>query len=153
GIAGARMEDIASRAAVAVGTLYNHFADRSALVAALLELRRVELAARLDAALAACAGRPFRERLEIYLAAILEHVQAHRRFFATLFDGAAHETGAHKKSSVRALMMRSEKLCAEGVAGGDLRADDAALYAPLLIGALRAVIVASLEDDGDAPLA
>lgn len=38
-----RMEDIAARAGVAVGTVYNYFEDRTALVSALLETRTTTL--------------------------------------------------------------------------------------------------------------
>src|SRR5450759_1515604 len=57
-----RMEDIAARAGIAVGTLYNYFQDRSALVNALLELRTRALLDCLDAAVKVEA--PFRERLD-----------------------------------------------------------------------------------------
>src|ERR671934_3088172 len=48
GAGGARMEDIAARAGVAVGTLYNHFHDRDALLSELLASRREDLAGRLE---------------------------------------------------------------------------------------------------------
>ena len=57
GLANAHMNDIASRVGVAVGTLYNHFKDRDALLAALLENRRAELLARIDAFLDAAVAR------------------------------------------------------------------------------------------------
>jgi len=46
----ARMEDIAARAGVAVGTVYNYFEDRTALVNALLEGRRRDMFDALDRA-------------------------------------------------------------------------------------------------------
>ena len=52
GLRGARMEAIASRAGVAVGTLYNHFQDREALLSALIQSRRQALLDRVDRALA-----------------------------------------------------------------------------------------------------
>src|SRR5438477_203996 len=51
GLSGARMEDIAGRAGVSVGTLYNHFKDRDALLKDLIVARREELLARLDGVL------------------------------------------------------------------------------------------------------
>ena len=41
GLNGARMDDIAARAGVSVGTLYNHFSDRDALLKALIVQRDV----------------------------------------------------------------------------------------------------------------
>src|SRR3954470_20293157 len=53
----ARMEDIAARAGVAVGTVYNYFEDRRALVTALLETRTKTLLDVLDAAAAPVRAR------------------------------------------------------------------------------------------------
>src|SRR5689334_18472384 len=51
----ARMEDIAARAGVAVGTVYNYFEDRTALVTALLDARRRDMFEALDAAVSPAA--------------------------------------------------------------------------------------------------
>src|SRR2546423_943118 len=48
GINTATMNDIAAAAGVAVGTLYNHFKDRDALLQALLLERRTGLVAVMD---------------------------------------------------------------------------------------------------------
>jgi AcrR family transcriptional regulator len=45
------MEDIAAAAGIAVGTLYNYFEDRRALIAAVLEVRTRALIDALDQAL------------------------------------------------------------------------------------------------------
>ena len=71
---GARMEDIAERAGVSVGTLYNHFEDRTALLRELLRLRREDLVARLDETLAEVRGRPFRAQLERVLTVVFAWV-------------------------------------------------------------------------------
>ena len=52
GIDGARIEDIAARADVAVGTIYNYFNDSTELLQALIAQRRNDLLTRLDAAMA-----------------------------------------------------------------------------------------------------
>src|SRR5437879_6605361 len=52
GLAASHMNDIAALAGVAVGTLYNHFKDRDALLSALLEMRRSGLLAVMDEFLA-----------------------------------------------------------------------------------------------------
>src|SRR3954470_13131171 len=82
GLHAAHMGEIASLAGVAVGTLYNHFADRDALLAGLLEARRAELLAGIDATVRdkAIAARPFRDRLRALLVAVLSHKEAHRKF-------------------------------------------------------------------------
>src|SRR5207247_1493079 len=81
GLQGARMEDIAAAAGVAIGTLYNYFADRDALVDALLRDRQDQLIAAIDAALAE-RGRPFARRLQAFMAAVVEHFRAHLGLFA-----------------------------------------------------------------------
>src|SRR5262245_5197570 len=79
GFHAARMGEIASKAGVSVGTLYNHFADREALLAGLLAAQRADLIDRIDAAIREGAGRPLRERLRGILGAFLSHCEQHRK--------------------------------------------------------------------------
>lgn len=72
---------IAERAGVAVGTLYNYFPDRDALLAALFKLRRDALLPRLAAAAEAAAPLPFEERLRAYLAGVARAFDEFRPFF------------------------------------------------------------------------
>ena len=67
----APMEVIATRAGVAVGTLYNHFKDRRALVAALLEKHRTQLREDVNAAEQASLALPVREQLIAMLQAMI----------------------------------------------------------------------------------
>ncbi|HWU88272.1 MAG TPA: TetR/AcrR family transcriptional regulator, partial [Kofleriaceae bacterium] len=71
---------IAERAGVAVGTLYNYFPDREALIAALFKLRRDALLPRLVAVAEATARLPFEERLRAYLAGVARAFDEFRRF-------------------------------------------------------------------------
>src|SRR5512133_2709447 len=82
----ARMESIAARAGIAVGTLYNHFADREALWAELCRSRREALLVRLDGALAQSSALGFREALRAFLEAFLDHWTTHRAFLAVLIQ-------------------------------------------------------------------
>jgi AcrR family transcriptional regulator len=96
GLHAAHMGEIASLAGVAVGTLYNHFADRDALLAGLLEARRDELLARIDDGLR---GTPKAIRSATGCARssrVLTHKEQHRRFFHILMQG---EMGATKRPS------------------------------------------------------
>src|SRR5689334_17841713 len=81
GFDAASMNDVAKAAGVAVGTLYNHFVDRSALVAALCARRGTELLAALDAAEREHRSSPFRAQLEAFLSALLTTFQAHRGLY------------------------------------------------------------------------
>src|SRR5512138_2950295 len=75
----ARMERIAAQAGVAVGTLYNHFEDRAALVRSLVLSRRQALLGRLDAAIAAAEAAPVEQQLRAFFAAVEEHARVHGR--------------------------------------------------------------------------
>ena len=85
GLHGAHMNDIAERAGVAVGTLYNHFPNREALLAGLIEARRVELVARLDGNLAE-GPHDVASQLRIFFDALWSHYSAHRNFLLILFQ-------------------------------------------------------------------
>src|SRR3954462_8190003 len=67
GLHSARMETIASRAGMAVGTLYNFFKDRETLIEALIEMRSVALVSELDRELDAVEGQSFEAHVQAYL--------------------------------------------------------------------------------------
>src|SRR5262249_4885543 len=112
GIHATRMEDVASRAGVAVGTLYNYFSDKKHVITALLDRNRAELVSRLDAAMAPAASAsdsapslrsgvraqrlPFEEMLAAWFDAILAHIEAHRALFVAFLEEAG---GVQQKSS------------------------------------------------------
>ena len=90
GLDAATMAQIAERAGVAVGTLYNRFADRDALVEALRSERRAEVVVELDRTLAALEDAGFREQLVGFFTTWFEQVDQHRAFFRLLL---AKESG------------------------------------------------------------
>ena len=159
GLHGAHMGEIAALAGVAVGTLYNHFTDRDALLAGLLEARRAELLARVDATLRdkATATRPFRERLRALLVAVLSHKEAHRKFFHILMQG---EIGRYQETfpaacqtplaTMRELFTRVEKLMKQGVREKALRADVGELAPVLFMGMVRAITIRDAFVEGTA---
>jgi AcrR family transcriptional regulator len=71
---------IAERAGVAVGTLYNYFPDRDALIAALFKHRRDELVPRIVAAAAETKHLPFEQRLRAYINAVARVFDTFRPF-------------------------------------------------------------------------
>jgi len=146
GARGARMEAIAERAGIAVGTLYNYFADRQELIEALFEVRRRELVEALERALVEGDAQPFEARLTAFLAAGLGHFQAHRTFIAL----AVHEelsASAGRWPLLREVRARAERLIDAGLGAGLLRPEDRATYPHVLIGLLRGLIDAALEAD------
>jgi AcrR family transcriptional regulator len=153
GLHAAHMGEIASLAGVAVGTLYNHFADRDALLAGLLEARRDELLARIDDALRDAPKVPskvesFRDRLRAFLVAVLAHKEAHRRFFHILMQGEIaryQETfplACHvPTTTLRELFTRLDKIMKQGLREKALRADIADLAPVLFMGMIRALMI------------
>src|SRR6266508_4489678 len=116
---GARMERIAARAGVAVGTLYNHFQDRNALVAALVRSRRE---------------------------AVEEHARAHGPLLAVLMQaGEGPGETRPPKTLLDELVRRANTIIARGVTAGELRPDAAKVFGLALVGMSRAVLVRAIE--------
>jgi AcrR family transcriptional regulator len=145
GLHGARMNDIAQRAGMAVGTLYNHFKDRDALLAGLIEQRAGELFDEMDRVMAEEARADFRERLTATLRALFAFFTAHRPFF-NLFQQmegadlqASYPTAGQKFPEIgQGVYARFDKLAKAGLRCKALRPEAAELYPALLMGMLRA---------------
>jgi AcrR family transcriptional regulator len=147
GLHAARMNDIAARAGVAVGTLYNHFKDRDALLADLLALRRAELLEILDRAIDA-PQLEFRARLTGLMRSFFDYVGAHRPFFSIFQQGemgryaTTFPVGGKKVPEfARELYTRLEKLVKRGVRERALRPSGAALYPSMLLSVLRGCLL------------
>lgn len=79
GVANARVQDIAARARLAVGTIYNHFEQKEDVLVALLGERTVGF---LEAfAPQPTDGKTFEERLFSRMSRMLSYVGSHRQFF------------------------------------------------------------------------
>ena len=139
GVQRSRMGDIAREAGVAVGTIYNHFADRNALVQALLDARRKALYARIDAALAD-PTQAFEARFSAMLSALFAHFDEHSGLFIVHMEAEVMQRG-RGRGGIQTLLQRMAALVQEGVAAGALREQDAELYPTLLLGMLRALFV------------
>ncbi len=87
---------IAERAQVAVGTLYNYFPDREALLAALFKWRRDEMLPEIVAAAAtAHEDGPIHVRLLAYMGAVAKAFDKYRPFCRV--NLSADQTGTHIK--------------------------------------------------------
>jgi AcrR family transcriptional regulator len=152
GLHATRMDEIAGRAGVSVGTLYNYFSDKSALLAALIDSRRKDLVGQLDQVLAEHSGEPFAAQLEAVLRTLLAHFEAHQRFLSILMEGEhardaqAMPAAMRPRETMRVLYSRFEALVERGLATGRLRPECAALYPALLMGMLRGVLVRTLYE-------
>ena len=154
GLHAAHVEQIARRAGVAVGTLYDYYKDRDAILAALLRTRREALFAELDSAEEAAHGRPIREQLLAFVGAKAGFLAAHRTFFRILFEGELSRTQSsyptatdeHAKS-LRGFFNRVETIIRRGVKSGELRGGNAELDAWLLGGMLRSISVRDFREN------
>jgi AcrR family transcriptional regulator len=152
GVRDAHVGHIAKRAGVAVGTLYNYYEDRDALLAALIRERKAQLLEALDAAMEAARGAPVRAEVRAFVAAFFEFFVTHRRFFKILLEGelshlqTSYPTAAAIPSEVhRALLARLEGIFDRGVSAGTLRGDRADLYPWLLLGMSKGVMMRDLR--------
>ena len=139
GMDSARMESIAARAGVAVGTLYNYFEDREALVGALVQDRRAALLARIDAALGRAAGLPFEKVLDAFLQALFDHWSAHRGILAQAIEAGRSERG--RRVLIDEIVRRAEAVLATGRSAGRVRPDENGDQAALLVGMVRGLLV------------
>jgi AcrR family transcriptional regulator len=139
GLHAARMDEIAARAGVSVGTLYNHFQDREALLTGLMEARHRELIGALEAAAGTVGGRPFRERLRALVVALLGHCERHRKFFHIVLQ---REVGKYKSAdTIAQLHGLIDKVMKQGLREKVLRPETADLGTVFLMGMVRALVI------------
>jgi TetR/AcrR family fatty acid metabolism transcriptional regulator len=152
GFHGARIQDIAARARIAVGTVYNHFAQKDDVLAALLEERTEELLTQLRAS--RDDPKTFRGRLQAGVGRLLSYVERHRAFFAVanehgLFAGSAApgaRSTAWRLHHVEKFRAVFRALVEEGIASGDLEPIGGDALARFLGGTIRAFLLSSLAE-------
>jgi AcrR family transcriptional regulator len=156
GLHAAHMGTIAAKAGVSVGTVYNHFEDREALLAGLLAARRAELLTKIDAAIEAAAAMPLRGRLRAIVAAFLGHCEQHRKFVHIVLQremGRYQQTypqaWGKKTDTMRELFERLDSEMQKGVHEKALRPQLADVAGVFLIGMMRALVMrAALQGGG-----
>ncbi len=152
GFHGARIQDIAERARIAVGTIYNHFEQKEDVLRALLEERTEELVEQL--APSPADPTPFDKKLVSRIARMLRFMEQHRGFFLIATDygliGASSQAAAAILGRpVRHMdRMRSAftALMEEGIQTGALEGVDPALLSRIFGGILRGFVVGALHD-------
>jgi AcrR family transcriptional regulator len=152
GFHGARIQDIAERARIAVGTVYNHFEHKDEVLAALLEERGEAMHAQFLAA--PDDPRAFPARLTARVARLLEYVKEHRAFFAIATEHGVFASGAApgapdsktKQRQVERFRALFRELVEEGIASGDLEPMDVDALVRFLGGTLRASILSTLAE-------
>jgi len=152
GLAKAHVEDIARKAGVAVGTLYNYYKDRDGLLAATLLSRAEEITAALDAVEVQHAGSSAREMLLQLFRAYLAFFQRRRTFIRILVEGEltqlkdSYPTSAALPSQCMTSFKEAfGRAMARGVATGELPGAEAGLDLWLFMGLLRGVVMRDLR--------
>jgi AcrR family transcriptional regulator len=160
GFHAAHMGTIAGKAGVSVGTLYNHFADREAMLAGLLAARRGELLGKLDGGIREAAGQPLRARLRAILDAFLGHCAAHRKFVHIALQrelGRYQQTypqaWAKKTDTMREIYERIDREMKAGVKEKALRPEMGDIGATFFIGMMRALVIRDVAFGGGDMLA
>lgn len=146
GLHAARMEQIAGVAGVSVGTLYNHFKDRSAMIDALRASRVASLNERIREMLDAVRGRPIREQVRAYLATVAAHARHHGQFLAALMQEQLGPLSLRPPPHARAVLLPAAiEILARGVAAGELREDPTDLRPAALVALARLLLVRTVE--------
>jgi AcrR family transcriptional regulator len=147
----APLVQIAKRAGIAVGTLYNYFTDREALVAALFETRRATLKPMISAAIKANTELAFEPRLRAFIRDLFTACEAHRRFIKIALE-VPHKPAPTSMDVHNAV----KEMVKAGVREGVVAPKRAELLATVIAGGVRAVMLeriaagAPLERDVEA---
>jgi AcrR family transcriptional regulator len=149
GLHAASMNEIAAQAGVAVGTLYNHFTDKDALITGLFEMRRQGMLDLIDEQLKLPATDDFRAQLQRVLTAMFAYFAEHERFYTILWHQEAHpHPGASKQQMIPALYERFEKLLRRGIKDRTLKSEYADFYPAMLMGFMRATGICATINGG-----
>jgi AcrR family transcriptional regulator len=151
GFHAARIQDIAARAGVAVGTLYNHFEQKDELLRAILDNRKVELFEQT----APRADDPdnFDDVLRAYYRRVFEFVAKHRAFYAVAGEAGFFGAEPTTPSTMRIAQQyrhRLEAIIRRGLDEGAIAGADEKFLARMLAGSVRGVLESALkEKDAD----
>jgi AcrR family transcriptional regulator len=147
GLHDAGLAAIARRAGVAVGTLYNYFTDRDALIRALFESRRATLRPQLLAAISAGVELPFEARLRGFLRAVLAAFESHRSFLKLAVENEHLKPSG--STTPQDLLAGVGEIVAAGVAEGVIAAEKAELLPLVITAALKSVAVHRIRAGGE----
>jgi AcrR family transcriptional regulator len=146
GLHEARIEVIAERARVAVGTIYNLVGDREQLIAEVVGARQSDLVGRMQQVLEAQRARPFAEQLDAFLQVIFSYLREHRDFFRLVVEADHDKQGIRMRGrTLEAIRGVYRDLIDAGIAQRALRPKGRALYPVLLMGMVREMCFAEIE--------
>lgn len=148
GLHAARMEEVAQKARVAVGTIYNLIGDRDALVAEILRIRHEQVVSLLNKTLEQLRAVPFRAQAQACMSELLTYCREHRRFLRMAMESERGPACAHKRLSQDTIAKIRDffrELVARGIAEGQLRPEVRELGAAMLMGMMREMIMLDVE--------
>jgi AcrR family transcriptional regulator len=148
GLHTARMEEVAEKARVAVGTIYNLIGDRDALVVEIMRKRHEAILQILSQRLEDVRALAFVEQAHACIVALFSYFREHRRFLQLVLESERGPACAHKRLSQETFaQIRGvyRELVARGVRQHVLRAEGRELLPALLMGMVREVIMLELE--------
>ena len=140
----APMEKIAQHADVAVGTLYNHFVDRDALIEALFAQRRAAMLERIAERVAETVGLPFRKRLHAVVEAVVVTPAARMPFRRLLVEASVSTSHAQKRQAVEHLLALIVPLLTQGHEERALREDPTDMQPRFLLALMLTAMQTSL---------
>jgi TetR/AcrR family transcriptional regulator, repressor of fatR-cypB operon len=147
GLHDAALVQIARRAGVAVGTLYNYFTDRDALIRALFESRRATLRPRLLAAIDAGRDLRFEPRLRQFVRDLFEAFESHRSFLKLAIENEHLKPSGSTTPQDLAAGVRD--IVAAGVREGAIPAGNADLLTLAITATIKSVGVHRIQAGGE----
>lgn len=146
GLHDAALVQIAKRAGVAVGTLYNYFTDRDALIRGLFESRGATFRPRLLAAIKAGADLAFEPRLRGFVREVLEAFESHRSFLKVAIENEHLKPSG--STTPQDLLAGVRDIVAAGVREGVIASGKAELLPLMITGAIKSTAVHRLKTGG-----
>ncbi|MFO0594411.1 MAG: TetR/AcrR family transcriptional regulator [Myxococcaceae bacterium] len=139
----APMEVIAARAGVAVGTLYNHFKDRRALVESLLEKHRERMLAEVHAAEQRSRDQDTRTQLTTMMSAL---VGSWTKIYLLVKQGEHLPDLKRRREIRRRFVTLFGEVIARGQAEGLIAPGDVALHTLALQGLMQAFMTQAADE-------
>jgi AcrR family transcriptional regulator len=147
GLHDAALVQISRRAGVAVGTLYNYFTDRDALIRALFESRRATFRPRLFAAIQAGSDLPFEPRLRRFVREVLEAFESHRSFLKLAIENEHLKPSA--STTPQDLLAGVRDLVSAGVREGAIAVYKAELLPLVITAMIKSIAVHRIHGGGE----
>jgi len=147
GLHDAALVQIARRAGVAVGTLYNYFTDRDALIRGLFESRRATLRPRLLAAIQAGSDLPFEPRLRRFVREMLEAFESHRSFLKVAIEN--EHLKPSRSTTPQDLLAGVRDIVSAGVREGAIPVYKAEILPLVITGILKSIAVHRIHGGGE----